>query len=324
MQRRDFLKAGALLAASGALGAAHGQAFPSRPIRILLPYGPTGLPDVLARIIAEGLSQRLGQPVIVENRAGASGIIAAQAAMKAEPDGHTLLLVDNNIYGINPAVFAQLPYDPLRDFVPLTQAISGAMFLVANAATGVKSVRDLVAYARARPGTNYGSPGNATLHHLGMAEFALRAGLQLTHVPYKGVLQAIPALVTGDIACMFTSLGPAMPHVKSGKLVVLAVGSLQRSPLMPEAPTVAEDAGFAGFEVATSMGFAAPAGTAPAVIERLNREFVAAMRSEPSAAKIASLGVDIVANTPAQFAAQIRKDMAHYREVVRRTNLKVD
>lgn len=323
MRRRDFLKVAAALAAA-ASPLALGQGFPARPLRVLLPYGPTGLPDALARAIAEGLSERLGQAVVVDNRPGASGIIAAQAAMKAEPDGHTLLLVDNNIYGINPAVFAQLPYDPLRDFLPVTQAISGAMFLVANAASGAKSVRELIGLAKARPGMNYGSPGNATLHHLGMEELALRAGLQLTHVPYKGVLQAIPALVTGDVTCMFTSIGPAMAHVKSGKLVVLAVGSPQRSALMPEVPTVAEAAGLAGFEVVTSMGFAVPAGTPAAIVERLNREFVAAMKTEPTATRIARLGMDVVASTPAEFAAQIRKDIAHYHGLVRRTKLKID
>jgi tripartite-type tricarboxylate transporter receptor subunit TctC len=323
MDRRAWLKLAASAAALSLPGAAFAQGFPSRPIRIVLPYGPTGLPDALARTIADGVSGRIGQSVIVENKPGASGIIAAQIAAKADADGHTLLLIDNNIYGINPAVFAQLPYDPLRDFAPITQAISGPMFLVANAALGVKSVQDLVAFAKAHPGMNYGSPGNATLHHLGMEQLALNAHIRLTHIPYKGVVQAVPALLTGDISSMFTAIVSVMPHVKAGKLVVLAVGGAERSKLMPEIPTVAE-AGYPGFEVSTTMGFAAPAATPRPVIERLNKEFVAALKSESVAAKISQLGMEIVANTPEQFDAQIRKDQAHYLRIVRATNLKVE
>jgi len=320
MDRRAWLKvAGAVLLLPGVAPA---QSFPSRPIRIILPYGPTGLPDALARTIADGVSARIGQAVVVENKPGASGIIAAQAAAKAEPDGHTLLLVDNNIYGINPAVFKELPYDPLKDFTPITQAISGPMYLVAHGGLGVKSVQELVALAKSRPGMNYGSPGNATLHHLGMEQLALKAGLKLTHIPYKGVVQAVPALLTGDIACMFTSLGSVTAHVKAGKLTLLAVGSAERSKLTPDIPSVAETV--PGFEVSTTMGFAAPAGTPSAVIERLNREFVAALKTDAVASRISPLGVEIVANTPAQFDAQIRKDQAHYLAIVRATGLKVE
>jgi tripartite-type tricarboxylate transporter receptor subunit TctC len=169
---------------------------------------------------------------------------------------------------------------------------------------------------------NYGSPGNATLHHLGMEQLALTAGVKLTHIPYKGVVQAVPALLTGDIACMFTSLGSVAAHVKAGKLAILAVGSAARSQLTPEIPSVAET--LPGFEVSTTMGFAAPAGTPRPVIERLNREFVAALKTDVVASRISQLGVEIVANTPAEFEAQIRKDQAHYLAIVRATNLKVE
>ena len=320
MDRRAWLKvAGAVLILPAVAPA---QSFPWRPIRIILPYGPTGLPDALARTIAEGVSARIGQAVVVENKPGASGIIAAQAAARVEADGHTLLLVDNNIYGINPAVFKELPYDPLKDFTPITQAISGPMYLVAHGGLGVKSVQELIALAKARPGMNYGSPGNATLHHLGMEQLAVKAGIKLTHIPYKGVVQAVPALLTGDIACMFTSLGSVSAHVKAGKLALLAVGSAERSKLTPEIPSVAETV--PGFEVSTTMGFAAPAGTPHAVIERLHREFVAALKTDAVASRISQLGVEIVANTPAQFDAQIRKDQAHYLAIVRATGLKVE
>jgi len=299
------------------------QSYPSRPIRLVVPYGPSGLPDVLARVVGQKVSETLGEQVVIDNKPGASGIIGAQVAAKAAPDGYTLFQTDNNLYAINPAVYPKLPYNPSRDFTPVTQAVRGYMFLVANPALGANSVQELIALANARPGIMYGSFGNATLHHLGMEQLKLMAKVDLTHVPYKGAAQATPALLSGDVSVMFASLTSVAPLAKAGKLRILAVGSGQRSSIMPEVPTVAE-AGFPGFEVGTSMGFAAPAGTPRPIIERLNAEFVKALKSPEVQAKMPALGVEVVANSPEQFAEQIRKDQEHYSRLVRQIGLKVD
>ena len=299
------------------------QSFPSKPLKLIVPYGPTGLPDALARLTAQKTSEGLGQPIVIENKAGASGIIGAQQAAKSPADGYTLFLTDNNMYAINPAVYPDLPYNPTRDFTPITQAIQGHMFLVASPDAGAGSLKDLIAQAKARPGMMYGSPGNATLHHLGMEQLKLVADVQMTHVPYKGVAQATPALLAGDVAVMFAALASVVSHAKAGKLRILAVGSSQRSALMPDVPTVAE-AGYPGFEVGTSMGFAAPAGTPRPVIERLNGEMVKALKSAEVQAKMPALGVEVVANTPEQFAEQIRRDQEHYSRLVKRIGLKVE
>lgn len=322
MISRSIVLAVLAVVLSGGYMAANAQ---QKPLTIVVPYGPGGLPDGLARVVGQKLSENTGYAVIVENKAGASGILGAQYFLsKAAPDGNTMFLVDNNTYAINSAIYPNLPYNPSRDFAAVTQAIHGYMYLVANSATNIQSVRDLIATAKTRPGSiNYGSPGNATLHHLGMEQLAQMAGVTLTHIPYKGVAQATPALLTGDIAVMFAALTSVSPHAKAGKLRILAVGSDQRSSLTPEIPTVAES-GFSGFEVSTNMGFAVRAGTPKAVIERLNAEVVKVLRSPEVTSKIEAFGVKVVAGTSEQFAAQLNKDQAQYSRLVRETNLKVE
>ena len=302
---------------------ASAQSYPARSVPLVIPYGPTGLPDALSRLLAQRLSDALGQQVVVDNKPGASGIIAAEIAAKSAPDGYTLFLTDNNLYGINPAIFPKLPYKPERDFAPVTQAIRGAMFLVVNASLGVNTVQEFVALAKKRGDINYGSPGNATLHHLGMAQLELLAGLKMTHIPYKGVAQATPALITGDVAVMFASLTSVAPHAKAGKLKILAVGAAQRSPLAPDIPSMAEG-GFPAVEAGTSMGIAAPAGTPRPIIDRLNAELVKAIRAPETEARFTAMGVEPVGNTPEQFAEQIRRDQEHYLRLVRDTGLKVE
>ncbi len=324
-RRAFFALAAALLLASPLVvpSKALAQAYPARSVRLVIPYGPTGLPDALARLLAQRLSDALGQQVVVDNKPGASGIIAAEIAAKSAPDGYTLFLTDNNLYGINPAIFPKLPYKPERDFAPVTQAIRGAMFLVVNASLGVNTVQEFVALAKKRGDTNFGSPGNATLHHLGMAQLELLAGLKMTHIPYKGVAQATPALITGDVAVMFAALTSVAPHAKAGKLKILAVGAAQRSPLAPDIPSMTEG-GFPAVEAGTSMGIAAPAGTPRPIIDRLNAELVKAIRAPEAEARFTAMGVEPVGNTPEQFAEQIRRDQEHYMRLVRDTGLKVE
>jgi tripartite-type tricarboxylate transporter receptor subunit TctC len=318
MRRRDFLAA---LATTGPLAASLALSATGRTI--IVPYGPGGLPDGLARVVARKLGDT-GQ-VIVENKPGASGIIGAQYFIsRPAVDGSTLFLVDNNTYAINAAVYPNLVYRPARDFMPVIQAIQGPMYLVVNAASGIKSVQELIAAAKAQPSrVMYGSPGSGTLHHLGMEQLAHLAGVKMTHVPYKGVTQATPALLAGDVSAMFAALTSVSAHVKAGTLRILAIGSAQRSALTPDVPTLAE-AGIAGLEVGVNMGFAAHSGTPAAVIEQLNAEIGTVLKSPDVGAALQNYGVRIVGGSAAQFTSQLNADQESYRRLVRETNLKID
>ncbi|MDB5729732.1 MAG: Tripartite tricarboxylate transporter family receptor [Noviherbaspirillum sp.] len=302
---------------------AFSQGFPARPIRIIVPFGPTGLPDVLTRVVAAKMSESVGQQVIVENKPGAGGIIAAQYTAQQQPDGYTIMLAGTD-YAITPALHSKLPYDPIRDFAPLTQAIRGYLFIVVNTSLGVKSVPELVALAKARPGEiYYGSVGNGSLHHLGMEQFKLSAKIDLKHVPYKGVNQATPALTTGEIPVMFTTLPSIMPALKAGRLAILAVASPQRSATVPEVPTVAE-LGYPDVRVESTMGFVAPAATPPAIVERLNAELIKALTAPETRARLKALDVEVVTSTPEQFGERIRRDQEQFARLVREIKLKMD
>jgi tripartite-type tricarboxylate transporter receptor subunit TctC len=318
--------AAATLAVVGHTGA-HAQSQPpsQKPLYIIVPYGPGGLPDGLARVVGQKLSENTGQQVIIENKPGASGIIGAQYFLsKASPDGNTLFVLDNNTYAINAAIYPNLVYNPTRDFAAVTQAIQGPMYLVTNSASEANSVQELITLAKNNPGRlNYGSPGNATLHHLGMEQLMLMSGVKMTHIPYKGVAQATPGLLAGDVTAMFASLTSVSQHAKAGKLKILAVGSTQRSSLTPDIPTVAES-GFPGFEVAANMGFATHAAVPRPVIDRLNAELVKVLKSPEVASRLEAFGVKTVGSTPDQFAATIVRDKEAYTKLVRETHLKVD
>jgi tripartite-type tricarboxylate transporter receptor subunit TctC len=301
---------------------AFAQVFPSRPIRIVVPYAPTGILDILARYVGANLADSIGQQVIVENKPGAGGIIAAQYVAKAPADGHTIFFVANSDYAITPALHPRLPYDPARDFAPVTQALRGYMSLIANTGSAA-SVKDLIAQATARPGAiNYGSPGNGTMHHLGMEQFKRAAKVHLVHVPYKGVTQATPALVTGDISVMFATMASVVSYTRTGQLKVLAVASPQRSAARPDLPTVAES--LPGFVMESNMGFVVPAATPRPIIDRLNAEIVKALKMPNMKAKLQELDVELVAGTPEQFGEQIRKDQEFYARLVRDIGLNID
>lgn len=302
----------------------YAQDFPHRLIRIIVPYAPAGLPDALARMVGQKISESTGQRVIIENKPGAGGAIAAQFVAKSAPDGYTVMLTGDADYAITPALNPKLPYDPRRDFAPVTQALGGAYFLVVNSSLGVNSIQELIALAKKRPGfINYGSPGAGQVHHLAMAQFIRMAGVNITHIPYKGIAQATPALLAGDVSVMFAALTSIAPHVKAGKLRILAVGSPKRSLLMPEVPTVAES-GLPGFEVEVGIGFVVPTGTPPMVIERLNTELVKALKSPEVMSKMEGFGMDVIGSTPGQFAQRIRKDQEHYARLVQEIGLTVD
>lgn len=303
----------------------HAQSFSAQPLHIIVPYGPSGLVDILARLIGQKITENTGRVVIVENKAGASGIIGVQSFLtRSAPDGNTLLLLDDNIYAINPAVYRDLPYDAAADFAPVTQAIEGPMYLMANAAASIASVQDLVEQAKARPtAINYGSPGNATIHHLGMEQLSLVSDIELMHVPYKGVAQATPGLLSGDVSVMFAALTSVASQVEAGRVKLLAVGSTERSAATPDVPTLAQ-AGVPGVKVAANIGFAARSGTPPEVIARLNEEMVKALESPEVIEKVQAFGVRVVANSSDEFAEQIRQDQASFKQLVEKAKLQVN
>lgn len=307
----------ALILACSFAGAAEAQ----KTLRLVVPYGAGGAPDVMSRTLAAKLSERAGHPVIVDNRPGASGIIAAQAVMQAAPDGQTLFVADTGHFAINVSLQPKLPYDPLKDFVPVIEAISSPLFLAVNASLPVHSVKDLLALAKSKPdGLQYGSSGNGSVHHLGMAQIKALSGANLTHVPYKGVAQSVPAVLAGDVAAAFFGLPSILPHVKSGKARL--IGVTERTTLMPEVVPVAEQ--LPGFNVRVTVGFLAPAGTPPDVVERLNGEIAAVLGMPDVEERLRGLGIDKVAGTPAQFRQTIRSDIERYAKIVKETGAKAD
>jgi tripartite-type tricarboxylate transporter receptor subunit TctC len=309
-------------AALAAPAAARAQGFPSKPMRLIVPYNTVGLPDILARLVSTKMAESTGQPVVVDNKPSAGGILAYELAAKAPPDGHTFILVGAAHFTITPVLYPNIPYDPVRDFTPVTEALVGPYFLVANASLGVHSVRELIALARTRPGLAYGSPGNGQVAHLAMEQLKLSAKVDFTHVPYKGVAQATPALLAGDVGIMFVTLPSVASAVKAGKLRVLAVASAQRSASLPQAPTL-QESGFP-LEAGLSIGFALPAAAPRAVVERLNAELVKALKTPGMESTFASYGVDVVAGTPEQFAEELRRSREMYARLVPRIGLKVD
>jgi tripartite-type tricarboxylate transporter receptor subunit TctC len=298
-----------------------GTAAAQKTLRFVVPYGAGGAPDVMSRTLADKLSQRLGHPVIVDNRPGASGIIAAQIVQQAPPDGQTLFVADTGHFAINVSLNPKLPYDPRKDFVPVIEAIGSPLFLAVNSSLPVHNVKDLLALAKSKPeGLSYGSSGNGSVHHLGMAQIKTISGANLTHVPYKGVAQSVPALLSGDIVAAFFGLPSILPHVKSGKARL--IGVTERTALMPEVVPVGEQ--LPGFNVRVTVGLLAPAGTPQDVVKRLNGDIAAVLGMPDVEERLRTLGIDKIAGTPEQFREVIRADIERYAKIVKETGARVD
>lgn len=322
MKRRQLLLS-TLSAAALTTPVVHAQ---NRPIRLIVPYAPGGPIDLTARLLAERVRDTLG-PVIVENRPGSGGNIGADMVAKAAPDGTTIGIAAVATHAINPWLFAHLPYDPVKDFAPITQMVRVPNVLVMNAATAarlkIESVRDLIAYAKAHPGQlNYGSGGNGSAGHLAGEMFKRAAGIFAVHIPYNGGNPAQLALLQGLVDFNFDNLATAAPNIRSGKLKALAVTTLKRSPVLPEVPSVAET--LKGFAIDTWWGLVAPAGTPHDVIERLNHAFVAALESPEAKTRFAMLMAEPVPTTPGEFGAFMKAELAKYEKVVKASGAKVD
>jgi tripartite-type tricarboxylate transporter receptor subunit TctC len=298
--------------------------FPTKPIRLLIPFPPGGGNDLLGRAYAERLSQRLGQPMIVDNRGGASTAIAADIVARAPADGHTLLLATVATLAVLPGFRTNLPYDPVKDFDPVSLISTSPYLLVVNPGVPAKSVKELIALAKARPGQiNYASPGHGTMNHLAFELFKVASGADLTHVPYKGTGPALADLLGGHVGVMFASTSSARPLVLGGKLRALGISTIKRSPAMPEVAPIAES-GVPGFDASSWGGLVAPRGTPAAVIARLNSEVGAVVRQGDLRENLESQGYVLQTSTPQEFAAHVRSELVRYRKLIKAAGLTVE
>jgi putative tricarboxylic transport membrane protein len=303
--------------------AARAEDYPSHPIKIIVPYAPGGAADAIARIVAKQVSGTIGQPVVVENRGGAGSIIGTEDVHKADPDGYTLLLGQSGPISINPGVYKELPYDPEKDFAPITMSTAFPYILVVNAKLPVQSLQDLVAMVKAKPGQfNYGTTGVGAANHLLSELFSSRAGLKMIHVPYRGTALAVADLLAGQVTMVFSDPVSALPHIQAGTLRALAVSTKDRSPVAPDVPTVAES-GYPGFDAFGWHGFLAPANTPAPIVQKLHDQIVAALNDPPTRALIVGQAMQIVGDTPEEFAAFIKKDIALWKNVATQANVSV-
>ena len=313
-------------AASMALAAAPAaaQSYPSKPIRILVGFSPGGGTDVMARLIVQKLTEAWNAQVVVENRPGAGGVLAADLTAKAAPDGYTLMIGHVNSHGIAPAAMSKMPYDAARDFAPIILIGTTPNLLVANAGTGAKTLDDIVRAARANPGKlTFGSAGNGSSQHLATEMFKLAAKVDVLHIPYKGSGQMIPDLIAGQIGYSFDTMTAITPHVKSGKVTPIATTRLKRSPAYPNLPTVAE-LGYPGFDVSTWYGLMAPAGTPVEIVTRLNREVERILTLPDVKEKLNSVGAEDGGGSPEQFGKFVRDEIAKYAKIVKEAGVKLD
>ena len=299
------------------------QNYPARPIRFIVPFAPGGGTDILARLLAQRLYEPLGQPVIVDNRGGAGGVIGAELAAKAPADGHTIVLGSPGPLTINPNL-QRVPYDTLRDFAPIALAQISPFVLLVHPSVPANSVKDLIALAKAKPGSlNYGSAGTGSVSHFSTEQFKALAGVDVVHVPYKGAGPYLIDLVGGRLQMAFENLPTVWPHVRSSKLRLLAVGTKSRSALLPDVPTVAE-AGVPGYESSTAFGVLAPARTPAAAIARLNKELVKILHGPDIKEKMKAEGVEAVGGTPQEYAAHLKEELARYGRIVKSAGIKLE
>ena len=300
------------------------QAYPARPVRIVVPFPAGGGADFMARVVGQKLGDALGQTFVVDNRAGAAGVIGTEMVAKSAPDGYTLLLGTTGTHATNPAVLASVPYDSVRDFAPISIFSNAPFVLCVHPSLPVKNVRELIAFAKKHPGElTYGSSGVGSSTHLGFELFALNAGIKIRHIPYKGLPLAMIDLVAGNTSLVFDSIPSAAPHIKSGRVRVLAIGSPQRSPSLPDVPTVAES-GLPGYEMGSWYGLFAPAATPKEVVQRLAAETVKASTSADMRARFAGAGTDSLGLSAEESAALLAREIERWSKVARQAQIKAE
>ena len=318
MKRRVLLGAGLVLASPSLLRA---QSFPSRPIRLIVTFPPGGTTDILARQLQPRMSEVFGQPVVIDNRTGASGAIGTVEIARAQPDGHTFGLVISAV--ISTALISRQPYDPIRDLSPLLLLARVADILVVRPSSPIRTVADLIAHAKAHPGLTYGSPGIGTSVHIAGASFALAAGAEMTHVPYRGGGPALTDLIGGQLDLMFGNASSTLPYVRDGSLRAIAVTSAHRVPYLPDVPTIAES-GLPGFEVDEWYAFVGPAGIPPATIERLNAGLGSIVTEPAERARLLEMGAEVVGGSAADFGGFMRSEVDKIGRVVRAANIRME
>ena len=311
------------VAAAAVCGVAHAQGYPSKPVTVVVPFSPGGATDIMARTLAERLNKRLGQPVIVENKPGAGTMIASEYVAKAPADGHTVLMAASSL-GIAPSLYSKVNYDPVKSFAPISLVASVVHVLEVHPSVPVKSVGELITWLKANPGkANYGSVGAGTSTHLESELFNTMAGVKMVHVPYKGSAPALTDLVGGSLQVMFDAWASSGPFVKDGRTRLLAVTTAQRSKILPDVPTVAES-GLPGYEAMPWLGLLAPAGTPDAVVKKFHDELMEVLKEQAVQDKFHSLGLDIIGNTPQEFADFIKKDITKWAKVIQETGAKAN
>ncbi len=305
-------------------GASAADSYPSKPIRFIVPFAPGGSTDLLARFLAQNLAAPLGQTLVVDNRAGAGGMVGAEIASRSPADGYTIVLGSAGPLTINPNIRSKVPYDSLRDFEPITMATISPFTLVVHPSSRAKNVKELVALAKSKNGAmNYGSAGAGSVGHFSTEQFMALTGVKLVHVPYKGAGPAVIDLLGGRLDMMFENMPTVLPHARSGKLRILAVGTRTRSALAPEFPTIADE-GVPGYHSSTTFGVLAPAKTPAAIIKRLNAEMVKILRSPEGKSTLAARGIETVGSTPQEYREQIREEFTRYGRIAKSAGIRVD
>lgn len=303
---------------------ANAQTYPNKPIKMVVPFPAGGTTDILARLVGQELSKAWGQQVIIENRGGAGGNIGSDLVAKSEPDGYTLLMGTVGTHGINVSLYKKMPYDAVKDFQPITQVAAVPNLLAVHPSVPVKSVKELIAYAKKNPNKlSFASSGNGTSIHLSGELFKTMTDVQMTHVPYKGSAPAVTDLLGGQVHLMFDNMPSVLPHVKTGKLRGLAVTTAKRSPAAPNLPTVAE-AGVPGYEASSWFGVLAPAGVPKDIVTKLNKEIVRILNAPEMKKKLSEQGAEPVGNTPEEFAAHIKAEIAKWAKVVKASGAQID
>jgi len=305
-------------------GAVAAQPWPSKPIKWVIPFAPGGTTDILARTIGEKLSVALGQPIIVDNKPGAGGGVGADQVAKSPADGYTIMGGTISTHAINASLYSNLPYDPVRDFAPITLIVRVPNMLVVNPELPAKDVRELIALLKANPGKySFASSGNGTSQHLSGELFKTMTGVEMQHIPYRGSPPALADVVGGQVAMTFDNITTAWPLVKGGKLRALAVTTAKRSPIAPDVPTLAES-GLPGYEIGSWQGVFAPAGVSTEIVKRLNAEIVRIINAPDVRQKLVDMGAEPAPNTPEEFAAMVKAEVAKWADVVRKSGAKVD
>jgi len=300
------------------------QAWPSKPIRIVIAQAPGSATDVISRVVANPLSASLGQPIVIDARPGAGGALGTEVAARSAPDGYTLFMGNNSTHGSNPAVYAKLPYDPVKDFAPISFVASVPYVMVVDPKLPVKTVSEFIALAKSSPGKmNYASAGNGSTHHFCGELLKSMTGIDIQHIPYKGSGPGIAALLGGEVSMMFSNVADIGSQIKAGKVRPLAVTASRRASLLPEVPTMAE-AGLPGFEITSWFGLLAPAGTPGPVIARLNAETVKALGRAEVKATLAAQGLEVVPSSPEQFAAHIKSEIARFSKIAKAAGIKAE